>query len=204
MVVQGSPDTAEADGVLLGLRSLAGCLIAGLVVGVVVAGVGSRLVMRALAVAAPDARGLVTENGNVVGEITFGGTLALVVFIGAAMGFFAGPIVFVVRRWLPAPLLWRGLALSAILLAVLGGQVLAAGNIDFRLLEPAGLAVALFGLLFLAAGFALAWLADRWGPGSPRFFYRRDVTVAGGVVVLAVVVFGLVNVGSAIAEIVSA
>jgi hypothetical protein len=203
MSMQGSPDTAAGYGAIPGLRSLAGCLAAGLVVGPVVAGLGSRLVMRALAVADPDARGAVTENGNVVGDVTFGGTLALVVFIGLAMGFFAGPIVFVVRRWLRGPFVARGVALSIVLLAVLGGQVLDADNIDFRLLHPSGLAVALFGLLFFAAGFALLALADRWGPGSPRFFYRRDITVAGGVVILAVVVLGLVQVGSAMAEIVS-
>jgi hypothetical protein len=60
------------SGVVAVLRSLGGCLGAGLVVGIVVAGLGSRLVMRLLAVADPDARGIITENGNVVGDITFG------------------------------------------------------------------------------------------------------------------------------------
>jgi hypothetical protein len=203
MSIESSPGTAgSSDRLVAGLRSLAGCLGAGLLVGVLVAGLGSRLVMRALALADDDARGIVTENGNVVGETTFGGTLALVVFIGIAMGYFAGLIVFAVRRWLPASSPWRSLALSLVLLALLGGQVLDAGNTDFRLLDPAGLAVALFGLLFLVAGFALVTLADRWGPGSPDILYRRDVTVAGGVLILAVVVFGLLGVGRAMAEIV--
>ena len=135
------------------LRPLGGCLAAGLVVGIVIAGLGSRLVMRLLAIADPDAEGSFTENGNQVGEITFGGTIGLLVFIGAPSGLLAGLIVFAVRRWLPGGQPWRGLAFSSVLLALLGGTVIDPDNIDFRLLQPAGLAIALFGLLFLAAGF---------------------------------------------------
>lgn len=43
-----------------------------------------------------------------------------------------------------------------------------ADSIDLGLLEPAGLAVGLFGALFLVAGLALAPLADRLGPGVSR------------------------------------
>ncbi len=203
MSIQGSPAAAgSAGGVEAGLRSIAGCLGAGVVVGVVVAGLGSRLVMRLLALPDSDARRAVTENGNVVGEITFGGTLALVVFIGIALGFFAGVLVYTVRRWLPARAPWRALALSVVLLALLGGQVLDADNADFRFLDPPGLAVALFGLLFFAAGFALAPLADRWGPAVPRILYRRDVTFGGGILIAAAVALGLARVGQTIAELV--
>ena len=184
------------------LGPLAGCLAAGLAVGVVIAGLGSRLVMRLLAVADADARGSFTENGNQVGDITVGGTLGLVTFVGIPIGFLAGLIVFAVRRWLPAGQPWRGLAFSAVLLALLGGTVIDPDNIDFRLLEPAGLAIALFGLLFLAAGFWLPMLADRWGPRVPPFLYRTDVTIGGGVVIAVVVVIGLAQVGRDIAELV--
>ncbi|HXV95394.1 MAG TPA: hypothetical protein VD695_02510 [Gaiellaceae bacterium] len=183
-------------------RAVGGCLAAGLVVGIVVAGLGSRLVMRLLAVADPDASGTFTENGNVVGEITFGGTLALLVFVGIPLGLAAGLLVFAVRRWLPPGQPWRSLAFSAVLLAVLGRTVIDPDNIDFRLLTPTGLAVALFGLLFLVAGFGLPPLAERWGPGVPRFLYRQDVTFVGGAALAAVVALGLVQVGRDIAEMV--
>jgi hypothetical protein len=184
------------------LRPLGGCLAAGLAVGIVVAGLGSRLVMRVLAIADPDAEGSFTENGNQVGDITLGGTAGLLVFIGIPTGVLAGLIVFAVRRWLPAGQPWRGLAFSAILLALLGGTVIDPDNVDFRILEPTGLAIALFGLLFLAAGFWLPLVADRWGPGVPRFLYRTDVTIAGGFVIAVVTAIGLVRIGQDIAEMV--
>jgi hypothetical protein len=190
------------SGVVAVLRSLGGCLAAGLVVGIVVAGLGSRLVMRLLAVADPDARGIITENGNVVGDITFGGTAGLVVFIGIPSGILAGLIVYLVRRWLPTRLLWRGLALSVVLLALLGRTVIDPENFDFLFLDPAGLAVTLFGALFFVAGFALVPLADRWGPGVPRLFYRQDVTIVGGIAITIAVVLGLLELGSDIAELV--
>jgi hypothetical protein len=190
------------SGVVAVLRSLGGCLAAGLVVGIVVAGLGSRLVMRLLAVADPDARGIITENGNVVGDITFGGTAGLVVFIGIPSGILAGLIVYLVRRWLPTRLLWRGLALSVVLLALLGRTVIDPENFDFLFLDPAGLAVTLFGALFFVAGFALVPLADRWGPGVPRLFYRQDVTIVGGIAITIAVVLGLLELGRDIAELV--
>ncbi len=184
------------------LRPLGGCLAAGLLVGIVVAGLGSRIVMRVLAIADPDADGSFTENGNQVGEITLGGTMGLVVFVGIPSGVLAGLIVFVVRRWLPAGRPWRGLALSVVLLALLGGTVIDPDNFDFRFLDPTGLAIALFGVLFLVAGLVLAPLADRWGSGIPSVLYRQDVTIAGAVVIVVVVALGLTDLGRAIAELV--
>lgn len=158
--------------------------------------------MRILALADSDARGTLTEAGNRVGEITAGGTLALILFVGIPVGLAAGLLVFLVRRWLPSRLVWRGLALSLVLLALLAGTVIDADNVDFLILEPAGLAVALFGALFFLAGYALAVLADRWAPGVPPVFYRRGVTVVGAIVLAVVVGLGLADLGREIAEIV--
>ncbi len=202
MAIQEAPDRISAARVGAGVRTIAGCLAAGLVVGIVVAGLGSRLVMRLVAVADADARGTLTENGNRVGDITLEGTAALLVFVGISSGLAAGLIVLAVRRWLPPRLPWRGLALSVVLLALLGRTVIDPENIDFRLLGAAGLAIALFGSLFFVAGFALAPLADRWGPGVPRVLYRGDVTVVGGIVIATVVAFGLVQLGLDVAEMV--
>lgn len=184
------------------LRALGGCLVAGLLVGVVVAGLGSRIVMRILAAASPEVTGSFTEAGNRVGEITVGGTVSLLLFVGIPVGFAAGLVTFAVRRWLPARGPWRGVVLSFVLLAGFGTTVLDPENIDFRLLPPAGLAVGLFGSLFLVAGLSLAPLADRLGPGVPRVLERRDVTLAGGVLLAVLVALGLARVGSAVAGLV--
>jgi hypothetical protein len=196
-----APPGVESAGLLAGARALAGCLVAGLLVGVVVGGLGSRGAMRVTGALDPEVHGVFTDNGNVVGEITLGGTLALVLFVGVFFGIVAGLLVFLVRRWLPASEPWRGLALGVALLALLGRQaVFDPENVDFRILPPVGLSVALFGALFVVAGVVLAPLADRLGPGVPAAFRRPVVTVAGGVLLAGAVAFGLVRLGLALAE----
>src|SRR5215213_7874066 len=71
------------------LRDIARSGIAGIIVGVFVAGLGGRVVMRIAAILHPRAVGLTTENGEVIGAITLSGTLALLVFGGLGMGLVA-------------------------------------------------------------------------------------------------------------------
>ena len=71
--------------VALLVRHIALVGLAGVVVGVVVG--GGRLVMGILAAVAPDrVTGRITENGNRVGELTMGGTIELLVFVGVFAG----------------------------------------------------------------------------------------------------------------------
>ena len=62
------------------LRDIARGGISGVAAGIVVSGLGGRLVMRIAALLHPDAVGALTENGNRIGDITVGGTLSLVLF----------------------------------------------------------------------------------------------------------------------------
>ncbi|MGZ8630177.1 MAG: hypothetical protein ACXWZF_04325 [Actinomycetota bacterium] len=80
----GRAATALAEPSILRLASsIASAVITGIVVG----GLGTRLVMRLSAMAADDSRiGLITENGNRVGDITGEGTIALIMFVGLATG----------------------------------------------------------------------------------------------------------------------
>lgn len=143
-------------------RDVAAGTLAGIAVGVLVGGLGSRLVMRISAVAAgPLSDGLRTSNGNIVGEITFGGTLALLVFTGAFSGLFGGLLYGALRPWLEPLGRWRGLVFGLGLLAFVGTLVIEPENIDFILLPPAALNIAMFAAIFPVFGMALAPAVDR-------------------------------------------
>jgi hypothetical protein len=132
--------------------------LAGTIAGIVIVGVGGRIVMRISAAINPMAAGAITESENVVGEVTIGGTIAFLVFGGMLTGFLLGIVWFLVRDWMPSWLPARiGLAAA---LAVLGGGggVIDSGNIDFVLLDPPWLHVAMFLSLVALAGGATAAL----------------------------------------------
>ena len=74
------------------LRDIARGGLAGLAVGVVVGGLGGRVAMRLIALLIPNPPAAFTENGNRIGDITLGGTFALLLFGGLFAGIFAGTI----------------------------------------------------------------------------------------------------------------
>jgi hypothetical protein len=137
--------------------SCAAALIAGLVVG----GLGARLAMRISAMVADDSRiGLITDNGNVVGEITGEGTVAIFLFVGLAAGLSTGLVLFVLRTVLPSRLL--PLSVSVVLLAAGSPLVIDPSNPDFTILGNRGINVAMFVALFPAFGCLSVWLGERF------------------------------------------
>ena len=176
----------------------------GVVAGITVIGAGGRLAMRLLAVTGGDgAQGRITEADQIVGEITATGTRDFIVFTGVFGGLIAAGIYLLVRRYLPRNPL-GGLAFGAGLLVVLGTIIdpLRADNPDFDLVGPGWLSVAVFALLALAFGLALAgWMArlSDWLPvpsTEPRVLVRyaapAALAVVGFSVTAALVVLGLV------------
>jgi hypothetical protein len=140
---------------------LASSCSATLIAGVLVGGFGTRLAMRLSAMAADDSRiGLITDNGNVVGEITGEGTLALFVFVGLAAGLSMGLMLFVLRTVLPSRLL--PLSVSVVFLATGSSLVIDPANPDFAILGNRILNVAMFVALFPAFGCTSVWLAERF------------------------------------------
>ena len=124
-------------------------------------GIGSRVVMRISALLNTDSRGLITENENVVGRITAGGTAELIVFVGILGGFFSGTVWVLVREWMPEATLPR-VALAGVLAVLTGGfQVINSHNSDFVLLDPPALHIAMFALLVALTGATMA-LFDRF------------------------------------------
>ncbi|HEX5588721.1 MAG TPA: hypothetical protein VFX65_00335 [Candidatus Limnocylindrales bacterium] len=176
-----------ADRFVSVLRRIAAGGIAGAIAGVVVAGVGGRIVMRAAAVLNPQATGARTENGELVGAITLNGTVALLLFSGLLTGVVAGIVWVVVSRWLPTGR-WRLLA-GAVSAAAIGGPLLIrSDNLDFRILEADGPILAMLIALVAVLGLAIAWLDDQLDRRLPRPDGRR---LALGVVYGTITLLGL-------------
>lgn len=173
--------------------SVAGALIAGIVVG----GLGGRLVMRLSAIAADDSRiGMVTENGNRVGDITGPGTLALVLFVGLSTGLAMGVFLFALRTVLPPRLL--PLTVSIVALGLGAGIVIDPGNPDFTILGNRGLNVAMFLAMFPAFGCTAVWVAerfDRWLV-QPPLVRLAPLTLVGVAISTGLGVLGLGLVGT--------
>ena len=166
-------------------RTLAKGMLPGLIVGLVVGGVGSRLAMRVMALTSvASARGLETEFGATVGEITLGGTMFLMV-AGSVLGMVGGIAYLPVWRLLPGHAAWvKGLIFGALLLALAGRFLVSPTNPDFVILSPAGLAVTMFAALPVLYGLLFVPLAERLEPMVASI--RRPVLVIVPVIVALV------------------
>ena len=168
--------------------------LAGVLAGIVVAGIGGRVLMRVSAVlAGPVSTGMRTDNGNIVGEITVPGTIALVAFAGVANGLIGGLVYAALRPWL-APLGRRGaVGFGVLLLAALGFVVITPENPDFRRFGPAALNIAMFALIYVLFGASLVSLhaaLDRVTPGRPS---GRPTGIGGIALAIAVALAGLLS-----------
>jgi hypothetical protein len=132
---------------------------AGALAGLVVGGVGGRLVMLVLRLASPDdVIGLESDDGFTIGVVsaaTFNLLLGMA-FIGAANG----ALYVALRSSIPVRL---RLILWPLFAASVGGEnVVHEDGVDFQLLEPKWFAVASFVVLFAVAALAVVLLAERW------------------------------------------
>jgi len=165
------------------VREVAAGSLSGIVVGIIVGGLGSRLVMRLSAIAAGSTvQGITTSNGNRVGEITLGGTIGLILFGGVFAGLFGGLLYASLRPWLAPFGRWRGLIFGLGVLALAGSLILDGANSDFVVLRPPLLNVAMFAALFPIFGVALAPVFDR----TVRAFANGSI-VSGALALLGIV-----------------
>ena len=143
-------------------RRVGTATLAGVITGILVGGVLGRIVMRIAGFSAgPALVGAFTANDNRVGDITFGGTVALIVFVGIAAGLVGGMLYAALEPWLRPLRPWHGLAYGAGLVVTFGFLVIEPTNLDFRRFGSPALNVAMFAGLFLAFGIVIAWLFDR-------------------------------------------
>ncbi len=182
------------------LRDIARGGIAGAIVGITVAGLGGRAVMRIAAILHPDAVGALTENGNRIGDITAGGTLFLVIF-GLIACALAGVLWVIVSPWIPGQTALRAFLTAGIAIAIGTPVLIIGGNPDFVILEHdplvVALLVALVGLIGLSIALVDSWLDRRLpravtGRKGPVVLYAI-VTLVGAVLVLPFVLLVLLT-----------
>ncbi|MFN0026710.1 MAG: hypothetical protein ACKV2O_05905 [Acidimicrobiales bacterium] len=162
------------------LRDLGAVCSAGIICGVLVAGFLGRFVMRVLAATSGDrAQGLLTDAEEVVGEITLGGTIGFIFFVGLGAGAVAAIALLVARPWLHLGGAAAGVMAGLVPLVLVGGKDFSSENLDFSILTPTWLAVGLIvigtALFGAALGSVTARLQHTAGSDS-RF---RNVPIAG-------------------------
>jgi len=150
------------------MRDILRAALAAGIAGVLVIGVGGRVVMRVATLLNPDAAGAATENGNLIGDITVPGTLALVFFSGLLGGLLASVVWTTVVAWLPRRGARRAWAAAAMAVALAGFFVIRADNHDFFILRADLVIIAMFIALIAAFGIALSWLDERLDGRLPR------------------------------------
>jgi hypothetical protein len=132
------------------------------------AGIWTRIAMRvAGALTADRNRYFLTENGEVVGRITLGGTLGLALFV-AILGTIGGVLYLAIRRWIPGPPLIRAAGFGVLLLAVFGFVLMDETSRDYQLFGPAWLNVGTFSLTYLVYGILTSIIAERLDDRMPR------------------------------------
>jgi hypothetical protein len=173
-------DPPRATDVLLRyLRTCAIGVSAGAIAGILIGGLGGRLAMRILAATSgDDVQGAITDAEERVGDITVGGTIGFVVFVGIFGGVVGGIAFVALRRWLPRRAWTGGLAIGLLLLFFARVDPLDPESIDLEILTPDLLAVALFLGLFPLFGMVAASLASRFDRSYPTLSRRPRAIAA--------------------------
>jgi len=160
--------TEHAPGYIAELAELVRVLlVSGIAVGAVVGGLGGRIAMLILRLTSPETvRGVESDHGFTIGQITLGGTYNLVL-IGSAVGVIGAVAYLAVRPWLVGPPWFRRTTVGMTAGVLVGSLLIEPDGVDFTLLQPLWLAIALFVALSAAVGTALAIVVDHvTAPGS--------------------------------------
>ena len=173
---------------------------AGVLAGLLVLGLGGRLVMRLLAATSGrTAQGRLTEAGERVGEITTDGTIGFLLFVGVGGGLVTAIAFLLVRRWLPSTAGPAGLVAGLLLIGTLGvSDPFSPDNVDFAILRPTWLAivaVTVTGLLFATTYTAIAARLDHLAVGRRRLRWLPVRVARRAPAAAAAPLFAIVYVG---------
>lgn len=139
---------------------LAAVPLVGAGLGALVGGVLGRLVMYGLSLLNPQASGRLSDDGFVMGRFTLAGSLSLLL-VGAFLGVVGGVVYVLVRGLLFGPGWFRVVCVGLGAGVPVGNQVIHVEGVDFTVLQPAGLSVALFLALPALYGVLLTLVVER-------------------------------------------
>lgn len=168
---------------LRGSAPVRGAVVAGGLAGFVSAGIGSRVVMRIIAVLDHDHDGVLTDSRATVGEISLGGTFSLLA-LGTVFGVIGGLMYLGLRRWLWVSPAWRGVLFGAVTLVTIGQLLFDSMSLDLQIFEPVGVVLVLFVALFFINGLIVAPLTDRIHPEPDYATGRRMPRIAIGMLAI--------------------
>ena len=174
---------SRARALLRGSAPVRGAAVAGALAGFVSAGIGSRVVMRIIAVLDDDHDGVLTDSSATVGEFSFGGTFSLLA-LGTVFGVIAGLMYLGLRRWLWVSPAWRGIVFGPLTLVTIGQLLFDSMSLDLQIFEPIAVVLVLFVALFLINGLILAPLTDRIHPEPDYATGRRMPRIAIGMLAI--------------------
>ncbi len=138
--------------------TLASGVTAGFIAGLLFGGVGGRLAMFVLRLTSdPVLRGVMTDDGFTIG--VFSTETLFLLGVTSGLGILGGLLYLIVRGWISARR--RVLAMTAFFGLVGGASIVRPDGIDFTVLAPLPLAVAMFVAISAAYGAAMPWLAER-------------------------------------------
>ncbi len=187
------PASADAlptlpDDIRGALRHAAIGVAAGTVSGFVVGGVLGRIAMLVLRLTSADnVIGVETDDGFEMGRVTLSGSLNLA-FVYTVGGVILGLLYALARRFLPRR--GRLVAFAAVTAALGGATFVHADGIDYALLDPLWLAIALFVTLPALAGLSVAWLVERLEAREAPFGRRHAVAGLASLLLVGPVIVG--------------
>jgi len=159
------------------VRTVAAASAAGALLGVLVGGVGGRLGMALLAAKNPDATGRISDDGFRIGQFTLGGTIQLLAAC-LQLGLIAAMIYLALRGLALGPRWLRVAELALGATVVFGAILISPDGVDFVILDPPLLPVAVFLVIPAVFSVLLCLLTEHW-LAPTAWFARAPVRQVG-------------------------